>query len=102
MKQGIYYDHYNTPAVSWSSIRMLLIMTSAQSWYTKQLDYVIAFPQAPVERELYTKTPKGVDLEGKLSYDHVLNIHRNIYGQKNADENITSQVISDIEENLES
>ena len=30
------------------------------------------------------KIPKGVDLQGKLSCDHVLKLHRNTYGQKNA------------------
>ena len=28
--------------------------------------------------------PKGVDLQGKLSCDQVLKLHRNTYGQKNA------------------
>ena len=63
---------------------MVLIITTVHGWHKKQLDYVAAFSQVPVERELYIKIPKGVELLNKYSRDHVLKIHRNIYGQKNA------------------
>ena len=59
-------------------------MTAVHEWYTKQLNYVAAFPQAPVERELYMKIPKGVSLKGKSSEAYVLKLHKNTYGQKNA------------------
>ena len=59
-------------------------MTAVHGWHTKQLDYVAAFPQAPVERELYMKIPKGVNLRNKSSDDYVLKLHKNTYGQKNA------------------
>ena len=62
---------------------MLRIMTAVNGWHTKKLDYVAAFPQSPVERELYIKIPKGVDLQKKLSCDHLLKLHRNTYDQKN-------------------
>ena len=42
---------------------MFLIMTDVYSWHTKQLDYVAAFPQLPVERKLYMKIPKEVNLQ---------------------------------------
>ena len=41
---------------------MLLIMTSAHGWHTKQQDDVEVFPQTPVDRELYMKITKGEDL----------------------------------------
>ncbi len=34
------------------------------SWKTKQIDFVLAFPQAPVERDLYMEIPKGIRIEG--------------------------------------
>ena len=51
-------------------------------WHTKQLDYVAAFPQAPVERELYMKIPKGVTIGHGNNDDYVLKLHKNMYGQK--------------------
>jgi hypothetical protein len=49
------------------------------------LDYVAAFPQAPVERELYMEIPKGVSVKGgNDNGDCVLKIKRNIYSQKQA------------------
>ena len=58
-----------------------------QRWCTKQLDYILAFPQAPVERDLYMEIPKGVEIDGvpkEQLKDYVLKIHKNLYGQKQA------------------
>ena len=64
---------------------MLLTMTVAHGWHTKQIDFVQALAQAPVERTLYMNVPKGVNLKkGSNPDDFVLKIHRNIYGQKQA------------------
>ena len=53
--------------------------------HTKQIDYVQAFAQAPVEKTFYMKIPAGVKLEdGANTKDYVLQIHQNIYGQKQA------------------
>jgi hypothetical protein len=35
----------------------LLGMVLKNKWKTKQLDYVLAFPQAPVDRECFMKMP---------------------------------------------
>jgi hypothetical protein len=32
-------------------------------WKTKQLDYVLAFPQAPVDRECFMKMPLGITVD---------------------------------------
>ena len=78
----MHYDHSYAPVAPWNLIRLLLTMTVVHGWHTKQLDYVAAFPQAPVERELYMKIPKGVNLRNKSSDDYVLKLHKNTYGQK--------------------
>ena len=80
MKQGIHYDNSYALVASWNSIRMLLITIAVHSWHTKQLDYVAEFPQALVEKELYMKMSRRVNLKGKLSCDYVLKLHRNTYG----------------------
>ena len=78
------YDKSYAPVAKCTSILMSLTMTIVHSWHTKQLDYVAAFPQAPVERELYMKILNGIHLQGKTSADQVLELHNNPYGQNNA------------------
>ena len=63
---------------------MLLILSIVHGWYTKQVDYVLAYPQAPAEKPLYMKIPKGMEVKEGKNEDYVLMLHRNVYGQKNA------------------
>jgi hypothetical protein len=83
--RGIHYQETYSPVVSWSTTRFFLIHALRNGWYTKQIDYVMAFPQAPVERDLYMDIPKGVKLDGiENTRDYVLQIIKNLYGQKQA------------------
>ena len=84
MKAGVDYGETYAPVTSWRSIRLILSLVANNNWHTRQLDYVLAFPQAPVERELYMSIPKGFEIESGDKNDYVLKIHRNIYGQKQA------------------
>jgi hypothetical protein len=85
MRHGVHYNETYSPVASWNSVRMLLTLTAVHGWHTKQIDFVQAFAQAPVERTLYMKIPSGVELEDDSDpRDYVLMIHRNIYGQKQA------------------
>jgi Reverse transcriptase (RNA-dependent DNA polymerase). len=86
MKKGIHYDQTYAPVASWNSIRTLLALTAIHNWHTIQLDYVLAFPQAPVEKEIYMEIPQGVKLpDGDDTKDYVLKLkHSNVYGQKQA------------------
>jgi hypothetical protein len=86
MQRGEHYNDTYSPVASWNSVRMLLTMTAVHGcWHTKQIDFVQAFAQAPVERTLYMRVPSGVKIEdGGDAKDYVLKIHRNIYGQKQA------------------
>ena len=85
MKHGVHYNETYSPVASWNSVRMLLTLTAVHGWHTKQIDFVQAFAQAPVEKTLYMKMPPGIPLkDGGNPNDYVLEIHRNIYGQKQA------------------
>jgi Reverse transcriptase (RNA-dependent DNA polymerase) len=48
-----------------------------------QLDFVQAYPQAPVETELYIDIPKGFVASGRRD-KYALKVLRNVYGQKQA------------------
>jgi len=85
MKRGIHYDQTYAPVASWTSIRTLLALTAIHRWHTVQLDYVLAFPQAPVEKEIFMEIPRGVRIsDGDNPKEYVLKLHRNVYGQKQA------------------
>jgi hypothetical protein len=47
MQKGIHYTDTYAPVASWNLIRLLLTLTAVHAWHTKQLDYVLTFPQAP-------------------------------------------------------
>ena len=47
-----------------------------------QVDNVHAFTQAPIEKDLYLKVPEVLHVEDGDNNDYSLNIHRNIYDQK--------------------
>lgn len=82
MKYGRDYDQTYSPVASWNSIRTLLTLVAVNGWYTKQIDYVLAFPQAPVDRPLYMSIPKGFDLGCKDDpRKYALLLKRNVYGQ---------------------
>jgi hypothetical protein len=84
MEKGVHYWDTYAPVASWNSIRLILAMTALHGWSTTQLDFVLAFPQAPVERVLYMSIPKGFEIEDGNTRDYVLQLHKNVYGQKQA------------------
>lgn len=78
------YEQTFAPVASWTTIRLLLTLTLIHKWHTRQLDYVLAFPQAPVERDLYMKIPKGFEMEDCEPNEYVFKLKKNLYGQKQA------------------
>ena len=85
MRRGEHYDQSYAPVASWGSIRLALAIATANDWVSTQVDYVMAFPQAPSEREVYMEIPRGYDLgEGKSKTDYALLLLGNVYGQKQA------------------
>ena len=50
----------------------------------RQIDFVVAYPQASIEMDMYMELPKGIETKHENSKDHVLKLLQNIYGQKQA------------------
>ncbi len=44
----------------------------------------MAYPQAPIEMDVYMELPQGIETAEGNSKDHVLKLLKNIYGQKQA------------------
>ena len=81
---GLDYDQTYAPVASWASVRLILFMAMTQKWKTKQLDFVQAFPQAPVEQDLYIDVPKGCKVNDNDVSLWALKVTMNLYGQKQA------------------
>ena len=85
MREGEDYDKTYAPVASWMSIRLLLTFVVAFRWHTQQVDYVAAYTQAPIDRDMYMEFPKGFTVPGGVDRKaFVLKLHRNLYGQKQA------------------
>jgi hypothetical protein len=79
---GKHSDETYSPVVTWPATSFFLVQALINKWYTKQIDFVLAYTQAPIERELYMAIPRGIELEGANKGDYVLKLLKNLYGQK--------------------
>jgi hypothetical protein len=62
---GVNYLETFSPVVNWFST---LVLSLIYQWKTRQIDFVLAFPQADVECELYMELPRGLIFEGCRSW----------------------------------
>jgi hypothetical protein len=62
--KGVNYQDTYAPVAGWSMIRIVLMKAILHAWPTKQIDYVMSFPQADVENEnMFMKIPKGFEVD---------------------------------------
>ena len=59
MIKGKHYELTYAPVVRWVSVRLMLVLSIVNKWHTTQIDYVLAYPQAPIE-EIYIWKYQGV------------------------------------------
>jgi hypothetical protein len=86
---GLHYEETYAPVVQWATIRFFMTMAILSKWHTRQLDFVLAYTQADIERDLYMKLPPGFTIPGKVlteqeRKEYVLKLEKNLYGQKQA------------------
>jgi hypothetical protein len=53
-------DYWGTysPVVSWSTVRLAIIFALINNWHIKSIDFVLAYPQAPVKTDIYMLPPR--------------------------------------------
>jgi hypothetical protein len=81
---GMNYFETYAPVVTWFAIRLKIIFGLIFCWALWQLDFTVACPQAPIKMDIYMELPQGIQTKHGNSKDHVLNLGKNIYGQKQA------------------
>ncbi len=53
-------------------------------WSLRQVDLVMAYPQALIKMDNYIELPQGIQTKHGNSKEHVLKLEKNIYSQKQA------------------
>ena len=70
-----YFDTFS-PVVQWSTIRLMFILSILLNLKTIQVDYTLAFVQAPADPGTFLEMPKLFEIPGMI-----LELKRNLYGQ---------------------
>ena len=92
-KFGIDYWETYAPVVNWSTVRLVLVLSTIMNLHSQQVDFAQAFPQAPLSDPVYLKIPQGwyVDEHNTLQKhpdakhrdrDNYIQLLRNLYGCK--------------------
>jgi len=96
--EGInYWDTY-APVIDWRTVRLTLILSLLSGLKSRQVDYVSAYTQAPLDCELYMNIPPGFVVNNGIlefsnastkgnSTHYVLRLNKNVYGLKQAGNN---------------
>jgi hypothetical protein len=92
-----YYETY-APVVTWFAIRLLIVFGILFDWALRQVNFVMAYPQAPIEMDMYMELPTGIHTKHGNSRDHVLKLLANIYGQKQAGRVWNSYLVTKLQE----
>jgi hypothetical protein len=75
------------PVVTWASVRLLLIVAKIHGLVSKSIDFVLAFPQAELDVDVYMELPAGVNPVNVSDENHrryVLKLNKNLYRLKQA------------------
>ena len=65
--------------VTWFFIRTLLTLDSIIKWNYRQVDFIQAYPHAPIVYDLYMELPKGFKTKEGYGRNHVLQLFKNMY-----------------------
>jgi Reverse transcriptase (RNA-dependent DNA polymerase) len=98
-RYGIDYWETYAPVVHWSTIRLVLVLAALLKLKSRQVDYTQAFPQAPLDDNVFMRIPQGwyVDPASQQlkqhpdptskDMEHCIRLKRNLYGVKQAARN---------------
>jgi hypothetical protein len=81
MIKGLHYEETYAPVVQWATIRFFISLAILSNWHTRQLDFVLAYTQTDIERDLYMKLPAGFTLTDRIykeqdTKDYVLKLEK--------------------------
>jgi hypothetical protein len=85
-KQEFCMNYFKTyaPVVTWFAIQLLIVFGILFNWALCQVNFVMAYQQAPIKMHMYMELPTEIHTKHGNSKDHILKLLANIYGQKQA------------------
>ena len=81
-----YWETY-APVVNWLSVRIILIISILHDLDTRAMDFVLAFPQADLDEDVYMELPYGFEAMNGENKEYVLKLNKSLYGLKQAAHN---------------
>jgi hypothetical protein len=105
--EGVDFFDTFAPVVSWTTVRLMLILSVILNLSTRQADYTAAFVHAPIDRDpnydsltpeqqrrqgVYVEMPRGFSQQGK-----VLRLKKSLYGLKQSPRNFFQHLKSKLE-----
>ena len=84
---GVYYWETYAPVVTQMSVRFVLAIAKIHNLDTKVINFVLAFPQAKLDVDVYMAIPAGMVLENGHRGLDVLKLNKSLYGLKQASAN---------------
>ena len=80
-ERGVHYWDTYAPVVTCQTVRFLLILSVLLSWCSRQLNFVMVYPQAPAEMPLYLRLPQGYKRNEMARKTNVVKLKHNVYIQ---------------------
>jgi hypothetical protein len=99
-KQEFGTNYYKTyaPVVTWLMVQLLIVFGIIFDWALCQVDFIMAYPQAPIEMDMYMELPTGIHTKHVNSKDHILMLLANIYRKKQAGHVWNSYLVTKLRE----
>ena len=80
--EGVTYWDTFAPVVNWNTLRIFLTLSLIRKWKARSVDFVLAYPQADLTKDIYMRIPKGFSVT--QPGDYLLKLMKNVYGLKDA------------------
>ena len=80
--EGVTYWDTFAPVVNWHTLRTFLTLALIQKWKARSVDFVLAYPQADLTKDIYMRIPKGFNVSQPGNF--LLKLKKNVYGLKDA------------------
>jgi len=82
---GVDYFESYAPVITWTTVRLVLLLSVLLNLHCRQVDFTQAFPQADIDTPVFLRMPAGwryTDEDGNT--DYCLELQKNLYGTKQA------------------
>ena len=83
---GVSYWETYSPVVNMLTVRLLLALCNIHGLESKSIDFVLAFPQADLDVDIWMELPMGIEVSEspEKSRAYVLKLKKSLYGLKQA------------------